>query len=510
MGRTELHPPGEDNNPDKKRGVIFEDEEPVMIHLQQNTEEDTYIPIRRDKEGNIDMIKTAEPGEIRKYTLKPKEPEIEARLRDLGTMVKDGRKWAVPHMNLIKLITEYHNEFNAVRNQITADEVAYALFLYQVKEPAERKRVAYLSYFLTPLVSLTVVKKTERTRGKRGDQGKKYKTAGVMVDNFLKSNKPLPIQLDLFDTMLQETKEKILRLGANIEYINRKGEGIKLSRAEFKLTRCLQKMLHEKSQNEDKNSKDYYTGDSGSDILKFKTDKGDTVDVISPKISFTLYEITREYYGDREIGGEDVKTVMRLLYEMADNPEKKALMRYTGLVKMGKNNTREYFIERYDSLISIATAGYREFLNDIQIDEKRKLIVQLHPIFRHQIENKHIDYPYDIAQRLEKAYGSQDIPIMIHILVEELSRAYSNRRRLKKDEDGNHIYTIGLNNLYWKIAEGYMNRKTGNPQRPQLLNEYFDRAIDTVKGIGLLVKYEIKSGAQGNPMGNFHLSKKWE
>lgn len=507
MEEEEINVPEEHKNGTMKRaGVVKENGEPVMLHVEGNDGYQAYAPLNMDEE---EPLPGYEANRIDK-TMDPKQPEIEARLRELGIMKKYGRVWRIVYIEILRILGEYYNKFNETRHKITAEEVAYAIFLHQVPDPKERKKVAYISYILTPSIIVSWVVKTERGSKKKAETGKKYRTPGVLIDNLLKSNKPLPIQLDLFDTMLQETRDKILKLGANIEYINRKGEGIKLSRAEFKLTRCLQKMLHDKSQNEDRNGKDYYTGDSGSDILKFRTDKGYTVDVISPKISFTLYEIAREYYGDREMGGEDVKTVMRLLYELADNPEKKALMRYTGIVRLGKNRTREYFIERYDSLLSIDTAGYRDFLNGDQIDEKRELVVRLHPIFRHQIENKHIDYPYTIAKRLEEAYGSPDIPIMIHILLEELARAYSNRRRLKKDEDGNPVYPIGLNSLYWKIAEGYMNRKTGRPQRPQLLNEYFTRAIETVKGIGLLVKYETKTGAQGDPIAYFHLSKKWE
>jgi hypothetical protein len=77
----------------------------------------------------------------------------------------------------------------------------------------------------------------------------KYRSGGQLIDNILKSKQRAPLQLELFNELLQETRERIKNSGANVEYINRKGEGIKVSKGEYRLLMCLSKLLHSKSQN---------------------------------------------------------------------------------------------------------------------------------------------------------------------------------------------------------------------------------------------------------------------
>lgn len=448
-----------------------------------------------------EIYKDAKPP----VTIDPIQPETEAKLRDLGIMVRIGRGWVINKYGFKIARALYITE----NKKLTLEEYSYCVFLTQLPKPKDRGRVETLYYFTTP--GHTIVWKFKKGKVKKVREKKpgKFKAGGQLIDNIQKSNKPKTIQLNLFETILQDTKDKMNGLGVTAEYINRKGEGIKLSKGEFRLLLCLSKLLHEKSQTQDKNGKDYYSGNSGYEVIKWETEQGN-IEVIAPKISLTLYEVAREYYGDKEIGGENVRTVARMLFGLADNPDKKALIRYNRVVKMDKNRTREYYIERYESLISIATAGYREFLNGAQIDEKRKLVVMLHPVIRDQIETKSVDFPLDLTKRMIEAYGSPDISEITTKLMLELARAHSGRRSLPKDEDGNHIYTIATNTLYWKIADSYMSDKTGKPRRGPLLKKYFDKSIETCKALGLLVSYEIKTGKTGDQLIDFCLSKNWE
>lgn len=334
----------------------------------------------------------------------------------------------------------------------------------------------------------------------------KLRSGGHLIDNILKSNKPKEKQLSIFDTMLQDTRSKVLSVGTTVEMVNRKGEGIKLSKGEYKLLLCLQKLLHEKSQTEDPKKDDYYSGNQGSDIINYTTPQGD-VRLRSPKVSFTFYEIAKDYYGGGEIGGENIKVVAKLLSDIADDPEKKALIRYHKVVDMGKGKEREYFIERYDSLISIATAGYKDILHGKQIDEKREIVINLHPIFIDQIATKYIELPLDITKRMIEANGSNNISEITQKLIYELARAYSNRRRLSKDEDKNPLYTIGQMTLYYKIAESYL---PPYKKRLPLIEKYLAQAIETAKTIGLLQSYKTEPGATGELNYIFTLSKNWE
>ena len=81
------------------------------------------------------------------------------------------------------------------------------------------------------------------------------------------------------------------------------------------------------------------------------------------------------------------------------------------------------------------------------------------------------------------------------------------KRKLTKDADGNPIYCIGKENLFYKIAEGYL---PPNKKRIRLIEEYFTKAIETAKSIGLLLSYETKPGATGDILYYFTISKDWE
>ncbi len=74
-----------------------------------------------------------------------------------------------------------------------------------------------------------------------------------------------------------------------------------------------------------------------------KTKDNERVELKSPKIAVTLYELAKEFYGGKVTGGSGVKEVARMLYDLAENPNKKALIKYTRIADLGSGKTREYF-----------------------------------------------------------------------------------------------------------------------------------------------------------------------
>lgn len=324
----------------------------------------------------------------------------------------------------------------------------------------------------------------------------KFRQGGHLIDQMLKpsdSEAPLP----LFDMLEVSTQEKITNEGANIDLVNRKGEGISLSKGEYKLLLALSKLLHEKSQNKDSKLGNYYSGNKGAELARISTKDGD-LQLKSPKIGFSFYELAKEYNGGREISGSIRNEVARMVCDLADNPDKKALIRYTRTVDLGKGKTREYFIESFDSLLKINTGGYRDFLNGEAIDEKREIEVRLHPIFIDQIENKYIELPIDFTKRMIEAYGGTNVSDIAIQFVAYLARAHSGRPKDFKTE-------IYQEKLYKIIAGAYV--KQG---RRSLLEKYFNKAIETAIGIGLLKSYEITPGKTGKPKIIFQLNKVWE
>lgn len=333
----------------------------------------------------------------------------------------------------------------------------------------------------------------------------KHRMGGWLTDNLLKSNKP---QASLFDGLLQDTKNSIESSGVSVDLVNRKGEGIKLSKGELKLILCLSKILHDKSETTNTKSENYYNGNTGlQNTTTFKTPQGE-IELKSPRLSFTLYEVAKEFYGGENIGGENVRQVSELLYGLAEHADKKALIRYTRTVDIGKGVKREHFIEGYHSLISVATVGFKDMLNGKEIDSKKEIVINLHPVFADQIQSKYVITP--AVSAVIQAYGSANVSEITQLFILEAVRAHSNKKLLQKDEEGNPVYVIGQTNLLWKLAPNYMDAEKNRvkPNRKQTVQIYMDKSIETAKLIGIISKCELLPGA-GDLNYNFTLSKDW-
>lgn len=355
-----------------------------------------------------------------------------------------------------------------------------------------------------------LAKREAELRKKEGKVGikTKFKTGKHLVDNILRSSYDSSKgvnQLALFETLGDHTKERILSSGTSIEMVNKKGEGIKLSKGEYKLLLCLGKLLEDKSQTKDKNEEDYYSGDKylpSDSIRKITTNKGEEIALKTPKMSFTFYEIAKEFSLEDNPGGENIKEVARILGTIADDPDKKALIRYTRKEKLDKGKEREVKIETYAPLIQIHNIEIKDTLNGVEIDQAKEILVNLHPVFIDQIDKLFVELP--IPKEIMKAYGGANVSEVAQKLIFELSRALSNKRNLPKDENKNIIYPIGVKKLYWKIAESYMK---GN--RKNLVEKYFHKAVETAKALGILIDFKEELGNNGENIYKFTLSKDW-
>jgi len=64
---------------------------------------------------------------------------------------------------------------------------------------------------------------------------------------------------------------------------------------------------------------------------------------------------------------------------------------------------------------------------------------------------------------------------------------------------------IILDRLYYQLSEKWMKES-----RKKKVKEYTDKAIETVKAMGLLLDFKIKRGYKGDRKIIFHLDKDWE
>ena len=339
---------------------------------------------------------------------------------------------------------------------------------------------------------------------------RKQRVGKHLVDNMLMPGMGIMEQAGLFDTLTDTTKSKLLRNSVTPEFINRKGEGIRLGKGEIKALFSIVEILNEKSQTTDKKSSNYYTGNGEKTIEKITTTQGE-VSLIAPRVVCTFYELAQKYTGNPHPGGKSIADLKKILLGLADDPEKKSLIRYTrreSLTTKGKGKEdkyRDYFIERYDSLIRLDEAGYEEIRNGEKVDERREIIITIHPIIRDQIEKLYVPIP--TQTELIEAYGSPNISEITQLLILELSRAHTNKGKLPKDEAGNPVYSIGKAKLFQKIAPNYL---PPNKKRIPLIEQYTEKSIATAEGLGIIKGHQIKPGATGELNYYFALNGKWK
>lgn len=315
----------------------------------------------------------------------------------------------------------------------------------------------------------------------------KFRRSGHLTDQILKYNYPKDRQPSLFDNLQSETLKDIEVAGVEVAQIV---EGIKLSPSETKVIDCLCKLLHETSQTSDAKKEDYYSGNKGFELVEYGGDKNTP----APKLAFTLYELTREYKGGETIGGKDVENIKQILTEL---DSKRFLLSYVETTKKKDGGRIERKIEDFRKLIYIVKISQTEYSKeDIELSKKEETVILLNPIFRRQIDSKFILYPNDINRRTIIAYGSHNLSDIALRLRDYLIRELSSKRYQPE---------INLDKLYYLLAEKWMRES-----RKKKVKEYTEKALETVKALGLLLSYEIKTASTGEPKVVFTLNKDWE
>jgi hypothetical protein len=314
-----------------------------------------------------------------------------------------------------------------------------------------------------------------------------FKISGHLIDQTLKYNKPKKKKPSLFDTLSQGTKDEIERVGVEVGDVM---EGINLSASERKLIGCICKLLHENSQTLNPKEEDYYTGNSSPQIMPFGEGKELT---LAPGLTFTLYELSKEYKGGEYVGGKDIENVRQILTGL---DTKQFLLKYKETWKRKDGGRIENSIESFTKIINIIKMRQTEYNSGgVEMSKKEQVEIALHPIFRRQIESKFLVYPSNIIKRTAIAYGSPNVSKATLRLRDYLIREMSGKLyRLK----------ITLNNLYSLLAEEEMKQS-----RKAKVKKDTEKAIEAVKTLGIIESYEIAPGATGELIVIFTLNKGW-
>ena len=320
----------------------------------------------------------------------------------------------------------------------------------------------------------------------KGDKKGKFKRPGHLTDQMLKYSYPKDREPSLFDVLQGETLKDIEEAGVEVTQIV---EGIKLSPSETKVIDCLCKLLHENSQTSDAKKEGYYTGNLSPELVEYGGDKNTP----APKLAFTLYELTKEYKGGEYVAGKDIENVKQILTGLNS---KQFLIRYTENTKGKKGEWIKKEYEAFRRLIDVDRATLSYGVGDVEQYKKTETVILLNPIFRRQIDSKFILYPNDINKRTIIAYGSHNVSDITLRLRDYLLRLHSSPKMSRE---------ITLDRLYYLLAEKWMRES-----RKKKVKEYTEKALETVKALGLLLSYEIKTASTGEPKIVFTLNKDWE
>lgn len=402
-------------------------------------------------------------------------------------------------MEKAKKIEELQKEISEIEaklgNRKLSDSEVKILFAHADKKKAEieeieRKRGKAME---TPEYSLIIeenyldVLREIYEKRLKGDKKGKFRRSGHLTDQILKYNYPKDRQPSLFDILQSETLKDIEVAGVEVAQIV---EGIKLSPSETKVIDCLCKLLHENSQTSDAKKEDYYSGNIGYELVEYGGDKNTP----APKLAFTLYELTKEYKGGEYVAGKDIENVKQILTEL---DSKRFLLSYVETTRKKDGGRIERKIEDFSKLIHIVKISHTEYnKEDIELSKKEETVILLNPIFRRQIDSKFILYPNDINRRTIIAYGSHNLSDIALRLRDYLIRELSSKRYQPE---------INLDKLYYLLAEKWMRES-----RKKKVKEYTEKALETVKNLGLLLSYEIKTASTGEPKIVFTLNKDWE
>lgn len=327
----------------------------------------------------------------------------------------------------------------------------------------------------------------------------KVRHSGHLVDQKLKHTS-LSEDPNFLTNLSSETQEKIhLFSGENI-----RTEGIKLTPSQDKLLNALFKLLHDKSENKNIQSENFYGGNFEKEVVQYG---GNGQTAYSPKIRIFPSELYKSYMDNDDYSGADIKFIKRVL---RDTESQKFLIIYERKRSIknekGKKEIRVDRIEDFQSLFKIISffEGLTEEevqtldQGDESLREKRgELIIALNPLLTDQISSKYVEYPSDINKRTVIAAGGHRLVTESMIALRDYMLRELSARRFQSEINEERLFLI-------LKLEKYLKSK-----RKKLIQQRVDDAIQFAKNLGLIEDYQRVIGASGQWKFIFHLSKEF-
>ncbi|MDN3505439.1 MAG: hypothetical protein P0S95_07685 [Rhabdochlamydiaceae bacterium] len=322
----------------------------------------------------------------------------------------------------------------------------------------------------------------------------KIRHAGHFVDQKLKYEYPKSGKPQQLETI----KSTSINSHLNQHAFEVKTIGVRLSPAQDKLINSLQKLLHQKSQNNFPDQNDYYTGNMENGLVPFGNEPKK-----SPRIAIKPGELYRAYTNKSHYSADEMQFVRETLKTLADKKFLLVFDRKRKVMINGKMQTRTDRIEEYQSLIKVIK--YTEDISDGELEKmnsgngdvfesKGELIIGFNPILVDQINSKYIEYPSDIHKKMSTAAGgTRRVTEAMNILRDYMLRELSSKRTTVALNKEKMIYLLKLDKLL----------ETRQKKRAQ---KKVDKAIDTIIQLGLIQSYEMKGGAKEQEKYIFYLN----
>lgn len=289
-------------------------------------------------------------------------------------------------------------------------------------------------------------KKGPLTQQPRGN----FPVGGHLIDQGLR-RRPIKAQLSLWDTLGTTVRAEIIKEGVEVEEINQRGVGIELTQGEHKLVLILAELLHEKN------------GATGR------------------RFSATLYEITQRWTGNGTTpSGAEMRNVWKVLNELANNPDKKYLIRYIREEATEKGGKKRTTVELFRPLIELLKKTVEEDDQEgNRINQKQEVHITLNEVFIDQIHSKYVPVPKGINEKMEAAYGGPKLPRSAYKLMLYLARVVSG---------GQKTTEINEERLLETVAPEYMRAN-----RLKLARQRLGDAIRVCEGVGLIIGHRTET-----------------
>jgi len=315
-------------------------------------------------------------------------------------------------------------------------------------------------------------------------QRKTFRQAGEIINN--KLDRRLDMEPQTFFDILDKKDKLTKDIPANAPII----KGLDLDQSEDRILQILSLLLHEKSENKDQESPNYYMGNYEKGVVSVNQ-----VEMETARMAISPHEFYSKYYGKTSYNSGHIAFLLNKL----DGLSKKMFLT-SWKFPTGKKNKqgKETFTLFRTNLPLFQMALLNENLSEIACDaimtnelllegKRCQFLFKFQPQFTRNIKTMYVEFPEDIHLRITKAVGKdrygQYINLMRDFLFREKQHEWHDRRDIIRDKST--IIEILRLDKFWK--EG----------RKKLVNEKIDECVDVFLKLGLLLEWEPTIGKLG-------------